>query len=87
MRTKYIVGELPSSLGTVLGAVVFQEFVSHEHMAKVFDQDEELVSAGFFSIQDGQVVPYGRSVSLGLDSRAEDAALIAKAIGLHPNSR
>ena len=88
MRTKYVVGELPSGMGTTLGAVVFPEYVSHDHMARVFAPGEDnLVSAGFFYVQDGVVQPYGESTSLRLSSREIDAVLIAKAIGLHERSR
>lgn len=88
MRTKYIVGELTVPAGSVLGAVVFPEYVEHAHMAKVFEPGEDnLVSAGFFQVVEGQVEAYGESVSLGLSSRDQDSVLIAKAIGLHPRSR
>lgn len=88
MRTKYIVGELPSACGSVLGAIVFPEYVEHAHMAQVFVPGEEnLVSAGFFTVEDGQVEAYGNSLSLGLDSREVDAILIAKAIGLPTRNR
>ena len=88
MRTKYIVGELPNASGSVLGAVVFPEYVQHVHMAQVFEPgDDNLVSAGFFQVVEGQVEAYGESVSLGLKSRHEDSVLIAKAIGLRPRSR
>lgn len=88
MRTKYIVGELPNATTTVLGAVVFPEYVEHVHMSKVFEPGEDnLISAGFFQVIDGEVHPYGESVGLGLASRPEDAQIIAKAIGLHPRSR
>lgn len=83
MRTKYIVGELPSGYGSVLGAVVFPEYVEHAHMAQVFVPGEDnLVSAGFFDVVDGKVEPFGSSLGLKLDSRPIDAKLIAKAIGL-----
>lgn len=87
MRTKYIVGELPVANGTVLGAVAFPEYLEHAAMAQVFAANEELVSAGFFRVEGGEVQPYGESVSLRLPSRPEDAQIIAKAIGLHPRSR
>jgi hypothetical protein len=88
MRTKYIVGELTVPAGSVLGAVAFPEYVEHAHMAKAFEPGEDnLISAGFFQVIDGEVHPYGESVGLGLASRPEDAQIIAKAIGLHPRSR
>lgn len=88
MRTKYIVGELPSGMGATLGAIVFPEYVQHDHMSQVFEPgDGNLVSAGFFTVQDGQVHVYGESTSLVLASREVDAILIAKAIGLHERSR
>ena len=88
MRTKYIVGELTVPAGSVLGAVVFPEYVEHAHMAKVFEPAEDnLLSAGFFQVVEAEVEPSGESVSLGLSSRDQDSVLIAKAIGLHPRSR
>lgn len=88
MRTKYIVGELTVPAGSVLGAGAFPEYVEHVHMAKTFEPGEDnLISAGFFQVVDGQVHPYGESVGLGLASRPEDALSIAKAIGLDPRSR
>lgn len=86
MRTKYLVGELPTGVSTTLGAVVFPECLPHAQAAKVFYRCQP-VSGGFFEVQDGQVQPYGESVGLGLRARPEDAVLIARAIGLHPSCR
>lgn len=88
MRTKYIVGEVYSGLLPVLVAIVFPDTVEHAQVAHAcVDGPAGIQSAGFFRIEDGQVVAYGESTSLGLASRSEDAILIAKAIGLHQRNR
>lgn len=80
-RSKYIVGELPSGMGTTLGAIVFPNYVEHVAVAAIFAKDG-IESAGFFTVHEGQVYPEGESTSLGLVSRDKDARIIARVLGL-----
>ena len=87
MKTKYIVGELPSAMGTVLGGIAFPEFVNHADMAKMFNSVE---SAGFLSLGPDidkdcgiNVVCYGESIGLKLKADPErDAKIMRRALGL-----
>lgn len=88
MRTKYIVGEFPNGALPVMAAITFPESIPHDVMAAAcVDGRAGVVSAGFFTVSNGQVEPYGESAGLGVSSRPQDVNLIAKAIGLHPSCR
>lgn len=88
MRTKYIVGEFPNGGLSVLAAITFPESIPHDVMAEACVGGRNgVVSAGFFTVFNGQVEPYGESTGLAVSSRPEDASLIARAIGAHPSCR
>jgi hypothetical protein len=82
-RAKYITGEVKcdGGLGSVATALCFGEILGHSDLIGRFS---EIWGAGFFFIgEDGKVTAYGKSVSLGVDSREEkDAQMIEKALGL-----
>jgi hypothetical protein len=80
-QAKYIVGEVFSTYGTIPCAICFGESISHDALRPMF---AEIYGAGFFFINDeGEVKAYGKSVSLGVESREDkDAKMISKALGL-----
>ena len=80
-KAKYIVGELPSGMGTTLGAVIFPNYIDHARVAILFAPNG-IESAGFFTVHDGVVYPEGESTGLKLSSRPTDDRIIARAIGL-----
>jgi len=80
-KSKYIVGELPSGMGTTLGAVIFPDYIDHARVASLFAING-IQSAGFFTVHDGVVYPEGESTGLRLSSRPADGRIIARAIGL-----
>lgn len=51
----------------------------HAHVAKACGP---VISAGFAAIEGGVVACYGRSESLGIDSRPEDSDLLFEQLGL-----
>lgn len=76
LRLKYIIirteiGEMP---------ILFPETVLHKHA--VDGRENKPVSAGFWELHAGTVHAFGRSDSLGLASRGEDAQIIADALKL-----
>ena len=84
----YVAGELPSGAMTVMGAVVFSPFVDHTHVAKVFSPEtDSLISAGCVRVEDMAIEPYGKADSLSLSARPNDVAVLARAMGLHAQSR
>lgn len=90
MRTKYIVGEIQTLVGTVTAALTFPEWGDHRQMARNNFVNGEARSAGFFSVieQEGhplKVSTYGESTSLKLKPVAGDEVLIARSIGIHPD--
>ncbi len=60
--------------------ILFDDTISHNEFDKIFRKS--VISAGFFdtSIVDGEirVSTFGRSVSMKVESRPQDAALIEK---------
>lgn len=40
------------------------------------------VGAGFFGVDDGKVTVYGKSTTLGIESKPSDAEAVAKELGL-----
>ena len=62
--------------------LIFPNHMTHSSVAAGFN----VISAGFLTIQDGKVGCFGRSVSLNVDSRDEDTAIAARALGLRPQN-
>lgn len=82
-KGKYLVGEIPLTVGSNLGAVVIGEHFGHAVLRSVFVPDT-IVRGGFFFIdEDGKVVVYGESISMKVKSKDIDALLVAKAIGVY----
>lgn len=80
-KAKYVVGEVPLAVGTILTAVIIPEFMNHADIKSLFA--EPPTSAGFFHINDDLSVScYGESVGLGLKAQVNDAKLVARALGL-----
>lgn len=79
-KGKYVVGEMPLAVGTMLTAVCFHEAINHSDMKKLFVG--EPLGAGFFHIDQDKVWVYGESVSLNLKSRPEDSRHISRVLGL-----
>lgn len=76
MKFKYVVGIISGHRA----AIVFPEHVRHSDAAQCFNGTSS--SAGFFYATDEEVIPYGMSTSLCLNSNPEkDARLIGEAIG------
>ena len=75
---KYIIVKLD---GTARGSILFGPIISHKEMAVAYGEDKVL-GAGFCSFnwspEDGQwkVNVWGRSVTLDMESKEEDAAAI-----------
>ena len=60
MRVKYIIGPY--------GPIIFDECYSHVDMARGM----RITSAGFCFLEDGKFRCYGKSLSLGIESRPEE---------------
>ncbi len=60
-------------------AIVFPDFVTH---ASVVSAEVKPIAAGFFSLQDSTVRVHGRSSSLNLCSREQDAGIIARSLAV-----
>lgn len=73
MKGKYIIFE---RRGLEYPVCFPEHFVGHDEVKGRLSDTP--VSAGFFSVCEGNVRTYGKSVSLGLESRPEDYKLIAK---------
>lgn len=73
-KLKYIVMETRDSGEQ---AVVFSSQLMHKDVEFPFKRVGHPVSAGFYTVNNGVVKTYGRSEGLNLNSRPEDAALIA----------
>jgi hypothetical protein len=71
MHGKYIIFERKGLQYPVL-------FPNHYVQHKEIQTCDKVVSAGFFAINEGDVFVSGNSVSLGVNSRKEDAELIKK---------
>ncbi len=68
---KYLVGELNAKYGSVLGAIIFPEYMEHDRMASAF-VGHKPESGGFVRLNaDGEPCAYGESVSLDLKSNPE----------------
>lgn len=57
-------------------AIIFSKSIQHSDMAKLLGITP--VSAGHFMMLDGTIFATGESVTLGIKSRAEDAAVIKR---------
>lgn len=88
MSIKYIAGKMyPSGMrgmGAFDTAITFNNMLTHKVIARSMGMDVE--SAGFvdFVVKDDKLIIhcFGRSESLGKDSRPEDAKLIAQEMDL-----
>ena len=72
MKSKYLIVKV---LGLDL-PILFPEAIQHDEVLKL--AAKEPVSAGFYEVIDGKVFVHGFSISLDLDHRAEDAAIIER---------
>lgn len=80
LKTKYIIGRV-CGLET---AIVFTELLKHSDVARGAFGGTPCVSAGFCYINDaGRAVAYGKSDSLGLNSReGVDNLIIEETLGI-----
>lgn len=73
MRRKYIV--IDGWFG--VSAILFPETVPHKTMFAAFNGEAEILGAGFYTVANGAVTCYDRSVGLGVASRGTvDATII-----------
>ena len=71
MEAKYICAELPAAVGSCFGAVIFPNFMGHDEVARALRVKP--TSAGMCQRDaDGQWYCFGRSMTLGLDSKPDD---------------
>lgn len=86
MASKYVVGDVQNGMMSIQCAICFPDVIGHADMQKCFVPDT-IVGAGFFYIQDGTAVAYGKSVGLKIDSRPElDSACINYTLGFGRNN-
>lgn len=76
-RAKYII--LENSMLEV--PIIFPMHVKHCDMAHMF-RGINVLSAGFVQLQEGQLVAFGESLTLKIQSRPEDTALLQRILGL-----
>lgn len=75
MRRKYIV--IDGWFG--VSALCFPESVPHKTVFAGFNGEAEILGAGFYTVADGVVTCYDKSVGLGVASRGQvDADIIQK---------
>jgi hypothetical protein len=74
MDMKYVV--VKDSCGNE-SAIVFPPAISHDSVAK----DYTVLGAGFCRVQRGKALVFGGSLSLGIDSRAEDEFPVSIVLG------
>jgi hypothetical protein len=87
---KYIVVKMFSGLSTFDIPIIFPAIIGHNDMAQALGyKPEKVLAAGFVMLSPKKysdsvvnVATYGKSVSLGVESRPEDASLIRKALAL-----
>ena len=84
---KYIIVEMFSGVCTFETTIVFPCFIGHDDMARAMGyKPEKVLAAGFVNVgvDYGEIVvgTYGKSTSLGVESREEDARLIRKALSI-----
>ena len=88
---KYIIVEMFSGVCTFETPIVFPCFIGHDDMARAMGyKPEKVLAAGFvmfapkkYSDSVVNVSTYGKSVTLGVESRPEDADLIRKSLALN----
>jgi len=86
MKLKYLCMDNMSKFGNTEGFVIFPEFEDHGRMARKLGGKEHVTAAGFVSIgedENGETTAacYGKSQSLGVESRGErDSADITRCI-------
>lgn len=88
-KAKYVVGTVinPHPFTNVRAAIVFPEHLGHTLVRNLFVAGS-ITGAGFFHLDlDGRVQVYDRSSTLGVDSKPEDAELVAKAIGVYDETK
>ena len=79
MTTKYIVIDYPEKGEAI---IIFPEMLVHRHVAR--DNAHmgcKTISAGFVTLRDGEFICHGKSESLGIKSRPEDADLVNRMFG------
>lgn len=71
MPAKYLAGEISTKGGSVFSAIIFPDFVDHQHAAKLFVGGTP-ESGGFVSFDaDGKPYAHGHSVGLQINSNPE----------------
>jgi len=80
-RGKYLIGELATKYVDQYVAICFPETVGHDDIGKFFNHGT-VIAGGFFYIEDGKVIPYDKSISMGVASRPEDVKFLQRALGL-----
>lgn len=74
-ESKYIIVDNASNVF----AVAFPAFMAHYDFAGMFPMTR-IVSAGFMQVENGRVKVWGKSLTLGLSSRPEDALIIERSL-------
>lgn len=70
-KGKYVVGEIPTVVGSNMGAVCINELFSHTDLRSVFVPGS-ITSAGFFHVRDDLTVCcYGKSIGLKVTADPE----------------
>jgi len=78
MEAKYIIAELPTGVGTCLGAVIFPAYMDHRATVIGLNLDVANIHSAGLCVKDadGKFVAYGQSRSLKIDSKEGDSALL-----------
>lgn len=75
---KYVIVESDTGIEC---PILFPNYLIHADVAFRFNRAQRVVSAGFFSLGDGKAHCWGKSESLKVESRPEDAAILLKHFG------
>lgn len=78
-QSKYIIFKYA---GVCECAVVFDSLITHSEIGIKFGNGDA-VSAGFCRVDEFGVAVYGHSVSMGLESRPEDAKLVERSLSIN----
>lgn len=82
MSSKYIVGRIRMGYADTVVAVVFPDALAHSDVAGAFfEKPERILGAGFCAVTLSGASAYGKSVSLGVDSRPVDGEYLKVALG------
>ena len=80
MKSKYIIADI----GSCIVPIVFSELMAHNDMAdSIRVTPERVLGAGFCYIENDRYVCYGRSISLGINSREKvDSDFLNRYLGV-----